>query len=50
MFIREKRIGRYTYVYLVETVREDGRIKRIRPPTTAAAAAQAARGSRAAFS
>ena len=27
MFIREKRIGRYTYVYLVETVREDGRIK-----------------------
>jgi hypothetical protein len=27
MFVREKRIGRYTYVYLVETVREDGRIK-----------------------
>jgi hypothetical protein len=23
MFVREKRIGRYTYVYLVETVRED---------------------------
>jgi Transposase DDE domain len=27
MFVREKRIGRYTYVYLVETVREDGRTK-----------------------
>jgi len=27
MFIREKRIGAYTYVYLVETVREDGKIK-----------------------
>jgi hypothetical protein len=27
MFVREKRIGRYTYVYLVETVREDGKIK-----------------------
>jgi hypothetical protein len=27
MFVREKRIGAYTYVYLVETVREDGRIK-----------------------
>jgi hypothetical protein len=27
MFIREKRIGAYSYVYLVETVREDGRIK-----------------------
>jgi hypothetical protein len=27
MFVREKRIGRYTYVYPVETVREDGRIK-----------------------
>jgi hypothetical protein len=27
MFVREKRIGRYTYVYLIETVREDGRIK-----------------------
>jgi hypothetical protein len=22
MFVRQKRIGRYTYVYLVETVRE----------------------------
>ena len=27
MFVREKRIGPYTYVYLVETVREDGKIK-----------------------
>jgi hypothetical protein len=27
MFVREKRIGLYTYVYLVETVREDGRVK-----------------------
>src|SRR5215475_9321242 len=27
MFIREKRIGAYTYVYLVETVRETGKIK-----------------------
>ena len=27
MFVREKRIGPYTYVYLVETVREDGRTK-----------------------
>ena len=27
MFVREKRIGHYTYVYLVETVREDGRTK-----------------------
>ena len=27
MFVREKRIGAYTYIYLVETVREDGRVK-----------------------
>ena len=27
MFVREKHIGRYTYIYLVETVREDGRTK-----------------------
>ena len=27
MFAREKLIGRYTYVYLVETVREDGRTR-----------------------
>ena len=27
MVVREKRIGPYTYVYLVETVREDGRVK-----------------------
>ena len=27
MFVREKRIGSYSYVYLVETVREDGRVK-----------------------
>ena len=27
MFVREKRIGAYIYVYLVETVREDGRVK-----------------------
>jgi len=27
VFVREKRIGPYTYVYLVETVREDGKIK-----------------------
>ena len=27
MFVREKRIGPYTYVYLVETVREDGKTK-----------------------
>src|SRR3954447_24315805 len=27
MFVRDKRIGPYTYVYLVETVREDGRVK-----------------------
>lgn len=27
MVVREKRIGRYTDVYLVETVRDDGRIK-----------------------
>src|SRR5271155_2881464 len=27
MFVRDKRIGRYVYVYLVETVREDGRVK-----------------------
>jgi predicted transcriptional regulator len=27
MFVREKRIGRYRYVYLVESVREGGRIK-----------------------
>src|SRR5919202_6013685 len=27
MFVREKRIGRYTYLYLVETVREDGKTK-----------------------
>src|SRR4029450_6595260 len=27
MFIREKRIGAYTYVYLVEAVREDGKPK-----------------------
>ena len=26
MFVREKRIGPYTYVYLVETVREDGKV------------------------
>ena len=24
MFVREKRIGAYTYLYLVDTVREDG--------------------------
>jgi hypothetical protein len=28
MFVRDKRIGRYTYVYLVENVREGGRTKR----------------------
>ena len=27
MVVRQKRIGRYVYVYLVETVREDGQIK-----------------------
>jgi DDE family transposase len=27
MFVREKRIGPYAYVYLVETVREDGHVK-----------------------
>ena len=27
MFARDKRIGPYTYVYLVENVREDGRTK-----------------------
>ncbi len=27
MFLREKRIGAYSYVYLVESVREDGRVK-----------------------
>src|ERR1700761_1228933 len=27
MFVRDKRIGPYTYVYLVETVREDGRVR-----------------------
>ena len=27
MFVWQKRIGRYVYVYLVETVREDGQIK-----------------------
>ena len=27
MFVREKRIKGYTYLYLVETVREDGRTK-----------------------
>jgi hypothetical protein len=27
MFVRQKRIGRYVYVHLVETVREDGHIK-----------------------
>jgi hypothetical protein len=28
MFIREKRIGGYSYLYLVETVRENGKTKR----------------------
>src|SRR6266567_3661310 len=27
MFVREKRINGYTYLYLVESVREDGRAK-----------------------
>jgi hypothetical protein len=27
MFVREKRIGAYSYLYLVETVRENGCIK-----------------------
>jgi len=27
MFLREKRIGAYSYIYLVESVREDGRVK-----------------------
>jgi hypothetical protein len=27
MFVRDKRIGRYTYIYLVENVREGGRTK-----------------------
>src|SRR5260370_38503945 len=27
MFARDKRIGQYTYVYLVENVREEGRTK-----------------------
>src|SRR6516162_6251749 len=27
MFIREKRIGAYSYLYLVETVRENGKTK-----------------------
>ena len=27
VFVREKRIGAYTYVYLVEAVREDGKPK-----------------------
>src|SRR5919202_3065594 len=27
MFVREKRINGYTYLYLVETVREDGRAR-----------------------
>jgi hypothetical protein len=27
MFVREKRIGPYTYIYLVETVRQDGHVK-----------------------
>jgi len=27
MFVREKRINGYTYLYLVETVREEGRAK-----------------------
>ena len=27
MFIREKRIGSYSYLYLVETVREEGKTK-----------------------
>jgi hypothetical protein len=30
MVVREKQIGRYRYVYLVESVRENGRIKRKR--------------------
>ncbi len=27
MFVREKRIGAYTYVYLVENIREGGKTK-----------------------
>ena len=27
MFVREKRIGAYSYLYLVETVRENGKTK-----------------------
>ena len=27
MFVREKRIGRYRYIYLVESVRENGKTK-----------------------
>ena len=27
MFVREKRIGPYTYIYLVETVRQGGHVK-----------------------
>ena len=27
MFVREKRIGSYSYLYLVETVRENGKTK-----------------------
>ena len=27
MFVREKRIGAYCYLYLVETIRENGRTK-----------------------
>ena len=30
MFVREKRIGSYSYLYLVETVRENGKTKRKR--------------------
>jgi len=27
MFVREKRVGAYSYLYLVETVRENGKTK-----------------------
>ena len=27
MFVREKRIGPYTYVYLVETARDQGKVR-----------------------
>ena len=27
MFVREKKIGAYSYLYLVESVREAGRVK-----------------------